>query len=281
MLNPLLSLLGKNGVGRWGRRQQQSFAGLGYPKTGNTWTRIMLGHYVKTIFGLDHVPLFDRGEMEEMARKGYGGPVGTFTHGPLVWDRQTAQDLSYDNTVKPFIHQRVVFLTRHPLDVLVSSFMHSKYRARQKPPYPGHLEDFVDDPVYGLGKFLRFHELWARHHGEAEGFLLWRYEDLRVSPEAQLRRLLTFLGTEIQESAVSEAVKFASFDNLKAMESAGERLVYLSTGFNAFGDGPKDNPNAFHVRKGQVGGYRSEIAPKLVEALEAEVREKMPKFFGY
>jgi hypothetical protein len=280
MTNLLRSLLGVIKASCSGRDQLTRFVGLGYPKTGNTWTRIMLGHYVKTVFGLDHLLLFDQAEMEELVSNGYRGPVGVFTHGPLVWDRQTAADLDYDNTVRPFIDQRVVFLTRHPLDVLVSQFMHAKFKAR-KAPYLGRLQDFVTDPVHGLDKFLRFHELWARHHSEVRAFMLWRYEDVRVSPEEQLKRLLAFLGLQADSSAVSAAVKFASFENLKAMEAAGERLVYRSSGFNAFGDGPRDDPNAFHIRKGQVGGYRDELSPELTGRLEERLLVEMPAFFGY
>lgn len=261
-------------------RQRSRFVGLGYPKTGNTWTRIMLGHYVRLVYGLDHLPLFDVDEMEMLASGGYRGPIGTFTHYPLVWDQQTAADLNYENTVKPFVEQRIVFITRHPLDVLVSHFMHAKHKVPES-PYPGDLADFLADPIQGLDKFLRFHELWANHHHAVDAFLLWRYEDLCNAPDAQLIRLLAFLDEEVDDSAVSEAVKFASFENLKAMESAGERLVYQSSGFNAFGDGPKNDPNAFHVRKGKVGGYRDELAPELTGRLEERIRNEMPAFFGY
>ncbi len=280
MIKMIRALLGLGGYERISGRQGARFVGVGYPKTGNTWTRIMLGQYCKTVYRLDHLPLFDADEMEALASKGYSGPLGTFTHQPLVWQGQTAKDLNYHNTLVPFSQDRVLFITRHPLDVLVSHYMHSKYKVPNA-PYPGTLEDFIADPVQGLDKFLAFHNLWARHHGDVQDFLLWRYEDVRASPEVQLSKLLLFLGAEIQDSAVPEAVKFASFENLKAMESAGERLVYQSSGFNAFGDGPKDDPNAFHVRKGQVGGYRDEVAPEMVERLEARVRAEMPAMFGY
>lgn len=240
----------------------------------------MLGHYVKSIFRLEQLPLFDGDEMKKQALRGYRGPVGSFTHQPLEWETQTGNDLNVENTIIPFKDSRVLFITRHPLDVMVSSYMHAKFKA-PKAPYLGSLSDFIYDPVYGLDKFLVFHELWARHHHQVRGFLLWRYEDLRAAPEVQLRALLGFLDIEVNEAAILDAVKFSSFDNLKALEASGERLVYPSSGFRAFGDGPRDEPNAFHVRKGQVGGYREEMSQEMAAELEARIRSELSDFFRY
>ncbi len=240
----------------------------------------MLGHYIKRVYQLDFLPLFDSGEMDSLASQGYTGPVGDFTHYPLEWGVQRAVHLNFNNAIAPFMSKRVIFITRHPLDVLVSSFMHAK-RKVPNVAYAGSLNDFVYDSVYGIDKLLAFHQIWAKNHDKVERFLLWRYEDLRAEPEVQLRKLLAFLDVESQDEAVTDAVKYASFENLKAMESAGERLVYASSGFNAFGDGPKDDPNAFHIRKGLVGGYRDELAPDVVAHLEARVCAEMPEMFGY
>ena len=172
-----------------------------------------------------------------------------------------------------------MLLVRHPLDTLVSSFMHSKYKV--SPPYAGEIEGFVSDPVHGLDKLFRFHELWATHQGDAQEVLLVRYEDTHADPAGQLRRIIAFVGERVDEAAIDEATGYASFDNLKQIETAGTRLVYKSSGFNAFGDGARDDPNAFHVRKGQVAGYRSELPPEAIPGLEARVLNEMPAFYGY
>ncbi|WP_337996701.1 sulfotransferase domain-containing protein [Oleispirillum naphthae] len=254
------------------------FHAVGYPKTGNTWTRIMFGRYVRSVYDLVEMPLFDPVEMAEMRAAGYAGPLGEFTHHPLTWKTQRARDLSAENVVAPFRGRRVVFLTRHPLDTLVSAFMQARFKVAAS-PYPGDLADFIADPVYGLEKLIRFHEIWAEHHGETADFLLWRYEDVRTDPAGQMRRLLAFLGIPLDETALADAVDFASFDNLKAVETSGTRLVYKSSGFNAFGDGPRDDPNAFLVRKGRIKGYKDELDAACVARLEDTIRSTMPKMF--
>ncbi len=68
---------------------------------------------------------------------------------------------------------------------------------------------------------------------------------------------------------------------MKKMESSGHSLVYKSSGFRFLARVSSDNPNAFHVRKGKVGGYNDEIEPCLARQLENQVRKEMPELFGY
>lgn len=256
------------------------FIGVGYPKTGNTWTRVMLGKYIQSIHTLEHLPLYDMAEANIALRSNKSIPIGYFTHEPLRWNNQNAQDIEYENVIAPFRDQKVIFLTRHPLDTLVSHFMHAKFKVPLN-PYSGTLIEFVLDPIHGLDKHLKFHQLWAAHYHDTKGFLLWRYEDVCADPAGKLEELLGFIGEKINPASITEAVEFASFNNMKAMELSGQKLIYQSSGFNAFGDGPRDDPNSFHVRKGEVGGYKNELSPEFVIQLEQRIKTEMPEFFGY
>lgn len=258
---------------------EPDFYAVGYPKTGNTWIRILLGRYAQLVHGLPEMPLFDQAEMQDLKAGGYRGATGLFTHDPLTWETQKASDLDRDSVIAPLAGRRVALLVRHPLDTLASSFMHSRHKV--SPPYEGTVVEFFSDAVHGLDKLLRFYQLWADHRGEAGDFVLVRYEDTHADPVAQLRRLVNFVGERVDETAINEATAYASFDNLKKLETAGARFVYKSSGFNAFGDGARDDPNAYHVRKGQVAGYRYEIPAEVVDALEARVRDEMPQIYGY
>lgn len=146
------------------------FYSIGYPKTGNTWTRILLGSYVRSLHNLPELPLFDPVEMAELKSRGYDGPTGIFTHQPLEWSDQDSGELTFQNVIAPFLEQKVILLVRHPLDTLVSSFMHWKHRST--PQYSGTLRDFVSDPVFGLDKLLRFYQLWADHHTAVGSFFV-------------------------------------------------------------------------------------------------------------
>jgi hypothetical protein len=221
----------------------------------------------------------DVAEFATLSEKGCKA-IGNFTHAPLEWTTQMANDLTYHNVVAPFRPLKVVFLTRYPLDTLVSFYMHERYQ-RARSAYTGSLIEFIDDPVFGLEKLLTFHRLWAKGKDTVAQFFLWRYEDALTNSLQQLGRLLEFLGEPVQSNLVARAVAFASFDNMRALELSRTQPVYKSSGFRIFATGDNSNPDALHVRKGKAGGYRDEIAPAMVKDLEHRISIGMPEYFGY
>jgi hypothetical protein len=159
--------------------------------------------------------------------------------------------------------------------------MQERYRNKST-PFSGTLLDFIEHPVYGLEKFFKYYKLWANSDELIPNLHLWRYEDAKENPVETLEKLLGFLGEQINIDAVTEAVNFASFDNLKAMEQSGNRdIVYKSSGLFVFGSEPNADPNALHVRKGVVGGYKDELAPEDAARFEAQIRSEMPLIYGY
>jgi hypothetical protein len=253
---------------------------VGYPKSGNTWLRMLLGRYAQLLHGLAEMPLFDGTERAQPGLAGYPGPFFRFTHEPLEWRTQTAADLSDENVVAPFAGLRVVLLTRYPIDVLVSLFMQQKY-TRNPYPYPGTLEELVDDPVYGLDKFLRFHLLWDAGATRTAAFRLARYEDLRRDAETEAGAIARFLGFALEEKALREAVAYAAFDSMKSMQGSGHVPTYPSSGLGVFGPIDPAEPRSNRVRSGTVGGYRAELAAETCARLERRIREALPARYGY
>jgi len=253
---------------------------VGYPKSGNTWLRMLLGRYAQLLHALPEMPLFDLGDRSHPDLAGYPGPFFRFTHEPLEWRTQTAADLCAENVVEPFAGRRVVLLTRYPIDVLVSLFMQQKY-TRNPHRYLGDLEELVDDPVYGLEKFLRFHALWDEGVGRTAAFRLARYEDLRRDAEREAAAIAQFLGFPLDEKALREAVEFASFDSMKSMQDAGRAPTYPSSGLGVFGPIDPAEPRSNRVRSGKVGGYRTELRPETCARLERRIREALPARYRY
>jgi alcohol sulfotransferase len=76
---------------------------------------------------------------------------------------------------------------------------------------------------------------------------------------------------------VSDAVAFASYDNMKRLEEteslgfSGQRLV------------PKDraNPSSYKVRRAKVGGWRDYFDDRQVAQIEAMVDARAAPLFGY
>ena len=255
-----------------------TFSAVGYPKVGNTWLRITLGHYLAERYALASAHLMDAAEFESLAAAGTHA-IGEFTHRPIEWTGQTADDLSHESVVGPFVGPPVVLLARYPLDTIVSLFMQERFRNPQS-PFEGSIADFIDHPVFGIEKLIRFHRLWDEGRRDAN-VLLWRYEDALADALREFARVLVFLGEPVDDAMAARAVEKASFENLRALEVSGRQPRYRSSNLPIFATGDPTNQNALHNRRGVAGGYRDEIPAALIPGLEDRIARDMPAWFGY
>jgi hypothetical protein len=252
---------------------------VGYPKTGNTWIRYMLGRYVQLICNLPEIPLFDATDRLGNCERFCVGPAMQFTHRPLRWHDQEAAALHYENVIHPFRKKRVVLLVRHPLDTLVSHWMQRKHRGKEN--YSEGLLEFLDDPVWGIEKFLQFYCLWFQNRENVSSFFLLRYEEMRTKPQLTFTRLLENLNIFRQEEKILQAINDASFDNMKKVELEAAGPKYRSSGLDIFATGDRNNPESLHVRRGKVGGYHDYLEEPDVRRLTDKISEHLPHFFGY
>ena len=256
-----------------------NFVGIGFPKVGNTWLRMSLGKYVQLEVGSEKVFLLDVGEFDTLQSM-HSPVIGQFSHRPLEWETQRAEDLTAANVFAEAEDMRVLLLIRHPLDTLVSLYMHNKYRNKAN-PYGGSLIEMVDHPVLGLQKYIRFYNLWATRLNEPKRVHLWRYEDARINAVAELNALLVFLGVDPNAALVAEAVEYGSFENMKSMEMRGDEPKYASSGFSAFATGDRSNNDALHVREGKVGSYLKHFSADELKRLYRIIYNELDDRFGY
>jgi len=261
------------------RRRTTGVYFVGYPKTGNTWTRFLVGRYVQRVCGLKEPPLFDGYDRWGRCQRACVGPGMYFTHSPLRWDVQTAADLDRAGVVSPFDGRPVVLIVRYPLDVLVSAWMQERHR--RVPPYEGDLSAFVADPVFGIEKLLAFHRIWGAERDRPDGLHLLRYEDLRADAVAGLRDVLSFVGIPVESEAVTAAAAESSFERMRELEESGAAPRYQTSGQSVFATGDRMNPEAFHLRSGVVGGYARHLADSEADALERRISSEMPSWYGY
>ncbi|MBU0877935.1 MAG: sulfotransferase domain-containing protein [Alphaproteobacteria bacterium] len=261
------------------RDNEPTFVSVGYPKVGNTWLRVTLGRYLQSKYQLPTTPLMDIAEIGDLRSRGVK-TTGNFTHQPLVWTEQTARELNYDNVVKPFSRQRVLLLCRHPLDTLVSLYMHQKYMDKNE-SYSGSVVDLIDDPVFGLEKYIQFYNVWHDNMERVKELKLWRFEDAKANPNKALTSVLRYLGETPEKADVDEAISFGSFENMRSLERGSNPLRYKSSGFAIFDTGDRQNPDAYHVRRGEVGGWRSEIPQTEHDRYIKRIRGELAPFFGY
>lgn len=251
---------------------------VSFGKSGRTWLRVMLSRFYQVRYGLGERNLIG---FDNLHRKNSEIPKLFFTHDNYIKDYTGHTDTKAD-----FYPKKVVLLVRNPLDVAVSQFFQWKYRMRPGKKvlnqYPEHGEDvdiydFVMDQNAGLPKIIDYLNLWARESAQIRDLLVVRYEDMRNDPAAAMARITEFLGAAGTDAEIAEAVRFASVDNMRNMET--KRTFWLSGSRMVAKD--RSNPDSYKVRKAKVGGFRDYFDDTQIAAMTKLVDEQLDPLFGY
>ena len=275
----------RNRIERWlrGREQYRKLQRadcviVSFGKSGRTWLRVMLSRFYQVRHGLSqrHLIGFDNLHLRNRAI-----PKIFFTH-----DNYTKDYTGNLNSKVDYAGKKVVLLVRHPADVAVSQYYQWQYRmkpnkvALNRYPERGQdlaIFDFVTREYAGLTRTIDFMNGWAGEAGRSDGVLVVRYEDMRAQPERILGQILAFIGTPGTEDEVRDAVAFASFENMRKMET--NSTFWLSGGRMR----PRDrkNPQSFKTRRGKVGGYRDHFDAGEIAEIDRLVAEQLSPVFGY
>ncbi|MEM6579890.1 MAG: sulfotransferase domain-containing protein [Pseudomonadota bacterium] len=257
-------------------RCQYIFASYG--KSGRTWVRVMISRYYQLVYELPDNVLMG---FDNYARLNEEIPKIFFTH-----DNYLRGYTGNVDSKKDFYDKKTVLLVRNPLDVAVSQFFQWKYRMRPEKKalnnYPEHeadisVYDFVKDENQGLSHIIEFMNKWARELPNIKDLLIVRYEDLRSTPEAEMARIVAFLGMEPNEGFLKDTAEFASVENLRKKE---QENYFWRSGSRVQAKDVND-PNTFKVRKAKVGGYRDYFDDDQVAELNQMVDSNLLPAFGY
>jgi hypothetical protein len=177
-------------------------------------------------------------------------------------------------------HKRIILLIRDVRDVLVSMYFQNKKRRKSKSRVPeSYLTDvstFVRCPIGSLDTFLRYYSIWAEQRHTFAQFVCVRYEDLHADPKHELRRVLGALAVDgVTEALLTDAVEFASFDNMRALEtgsSVNRRMLQ-----------PRDasDSESFKTRRGKVGGFAEYLTEADIEYISHRASRELPAFYNY
>ncbi|MCU0838212.1 MAG: sulfotransferase domain-containing protein [Rhodospirillales bacterium] len=250
---------------------------VSFGKSGRTWLRVMLSRVYQVKHGLAerHLIAFDN-----LHNKVAEIPLIFFTH-----DNYLKDFVDDPFTKQKYYDKKVVLMVRDPADTAVSQYFQWKYRMTERKKrindYPMDadvsLYDFVMMPQTGLPKIIDFMNGWARELGKIRNLMVVRYEDMRADPAAVLRKILEFLGTPGTPEEIAEAVRFASVENMRALEQ--KRVFWLSGRRMLAGD--RSDPNTYKVRRAKVGGYRDDFTPEQQATIDRLVVSTLAPVFGY
>jgi len=263
---------------------------IGYPKVGNTWFQFMMARYVQLLNNsLDDssFPQFDSINSWGIRKRWNPDfPRIVFTHNPLCWVGQTAEELTVERVVGPFRNRKVILLVRNPADILVSYYWHCREQAAEtaEQKYARGIGDFIRDPIYGIEKLIRFYSIWDAQKSTVKAFTTLRYEDLKMAPAQECARILCFLNAPVDADKIMSAVKYSDFSNMRKIEiqNRESRRLCFASGNPIFATGDiKNTGEAFHVRRGKVGGFRDYLSDDDVEYLAERLRQGWPESYGY
>ncbi len=228
---------------------------VSYPRSGNTWTRFLLGNL---LYPDDPVSFSN---IESRIPEIY------FNRDRFMRSLPRPRMLKSHECFQPH-YPRVIYVVRDPRDVAVS-FYHHNVKARNIPDdYP--MASFV--PRFIAGEFDQKFGTWRDNvlswtavRGDDPRFLMLRYEDMKRNTAGALRRVAAFLERcafrpiDSTPEALKRAIELSSAERMRALEKEEAGNWVLTKGTRS------DKP---FVRSATSGGWKSQLAKESVEEIE-------------
>jgi hypothetical protein len=254
---------------------------VSFPKSGNTWTRFLLGNL------MNHHHSVGFANIERLVPD------------IAVFPRADFRRLSCPRVIKSHdcfdpLYRRVIYIVRDPRDVAVSLYHYAKkvkniedslpvdaFIERMFVPgrnYSGTWGEHVGSWLVNTTNIAEFSPLnggvqprsapslqtrmeapgGARGHGRE--FLLVRYEDLLQDTQAGLKRIAEFLRLEANPEQIQQAVERSSADSMRKLESA-QNLQWTTT---------RETRKDIHfVREAKSGQWMAALGANSVAKIES------------
>jgi hypothetical protein len=264
----------------WAGKDAESLLWLAsYPRSGNTFTRLLLANYFAADQGSydinklhDFIPPDTSGVLWDAFAQQYpveAGPDGMWKARLRFIERYRNSPHSHSHLAALKTHtaniealgskafdfrrtDRIIYVVRHPLDVALSYA-----------DFNGQTLEFAIQAMCESGACLTHKDLgifevrgsWAEHVGSwLKGpecpLLLVRYEELRSQTEEILKSILAFLGAPVISDRVKQAVEASRFDRVRAQEAA-----------HTFNEAPDTLKSGLFFRKGQSFQWLRDLSP--------------------
>jgi hypothetical protein len=222
---------------------------VSYPRSGNTWSRFLIGNLVypedRLTFAnvesrVPEIYLFPDHVLRALPR-------------PRILKSHEYLDPRYPT---------VVYIVRDPRDVAVSVYHYAIKRRSIPDNFP--IRDFI--PRFLAGEFFVDFGTWEENvmswyaTRQGNGRFLWlRYEDMLADPVQELARVATFLQRPASPEALATAVERSSAAEMRNLEKQQSHLWKLTQQTR------QDKP---FVRAATSGSWQKVLDKASVEAIE-------------
>jgi hypothetical protein len=240
---------------------------VSYPRSGNTWTRFLIGNLL-----YQDDPITFR-NIESRIPEIYFNP-------DHVMRRLSRPRILKSHECFQPRYRRIIYIVRDPRDVCVSNYHHNLKAGNIPDGYP--MDDFV--PRFLRAEFDTQFGSWADNVGSwiamrenEPGFLLLRYEDMKADPTGELAKVANFLhqfsfrDVQATPERLARAVTLSTPERMRELEKqeAKDWAVTKST--------RQDKP---FVRSAVAGGWKAALSQQSIALLESELGPLMAKL-GY
>ena len=229
---------------------------VSYPRSGNTWTRFLLGN------------LIDQNNPVTFSNIEARIPEIYFNRDRVLRQLPRPRMLKSHESFQPH-YPRVIYIVRDPRDVAVS-FYHHNVKARNIPDdYP--MVQFVPrfiagefDPKFGSWRDNVLS--WTAVRKDDSRFLQLRYEDMKRDTAGVLATVVAFLNRgsfrriDSNPEALRRTIELSSPENMRALEKQEASHWVLTKGTRS------DKP---FIRSATSGGWKTQLDPESVEAIES------------
>ena len=246
-------LLGRKTAGRFLTVYPDDIFLVSYPRSGNTWTRFLIG----TLVHQDEPLTFKN--IESRIPEIYLFPDRVLRRLPRP--RMLKSHECFDPRYK-----RIIYIVRDPRDVAVSFYHYAIKIKWIEQDYP--IAEFVPrliagefDVRAGWAATWSDHVMsWVSMRSDSDGFLLLRYEDMIQNTEHELSRVARFLHFEPTKERLSRAVQLSSADHMRNLEKREARDWQLTQNTR------QDKP---FVRAAKSGNWERALPPASVALIES------------
>ena len=249
---------------------------IGHPKSGNTWLRFQVARVYQQKYRLDEAVIPDVEVLHGLNAAIPQIHMGAYNYiRPLLTGPAPAPALE---------GKAVVFMVRHPLDIMVSLYLHiQKHALRERKlinDWPLDLTnvsmaDFALKSNWGLRPLIAFFNDSLRQQRQLEHSMILPYETMRTQPVETLMSVTALARAPVTLPEAEEATAFASFDNLRKAEVENR---FKTTRLRAAN--PSD-PDSFKVRRAKVEGFRDYFSESELRELAAIIDRDLDPTLGY
>jgi hypothetical protein len=222
---------------------------VSFPKSGNTWTRFLIGNLISPN---------ERADFSNINR--------------LIPDPEAMSKREMNRAKRPRIiksHQyfdprfpKIIYVVRDPRDVALSQYHFHRKRRLIDDGYA--VEKFVTRFVAGetsiYGSWGENVASWLSTRAGRAGFLLVRYEDLLENALLEVGKIAAFLNQPATPEKLKQAVDRSSADQMRKLEKE-QALLWSST--------RETRQDVAFVREARAGGWKVELPPASVAEIES------------